>query len=328
MKNAWIITLRDWRRPELLLLLMAAASPISFATWQALIDNFAIHRAAFTGQEMGILQSLREVPGFLSFAVVFVLILMREQLLAYVALLLLGVGTAVTGFLPSIMGLYFTTVVMSIGFHYYETVASSLALQWLDKREAPQFLGRVIAVSSAASIVAFVLLWLAFEVGGLAYHWMYMLGGGVTCVITLLAWLAYPEYREKVCQHKRLILRRRYWLYYMLTFLSGARRQIFVVFAGFLLVEKFGYDVADIAALFILNAVVNVFLAPTVGRLISRFGERQALILEYLGLIMVFAAYAFVQTGWIAGALYVVDHIVLRPGHCHQDLFSKDCRSG
>ena len=52
-------------------MLMAAASPISFATWQALIDNFAIHCAAFTGQEIGILQSLREVPGFLSFAVVF-----------------------------------------------------------------------------------------------------------------------------------------------------------------------------------------------------------------------------------------------------------------
>ena len=99
----------DWRRPELLLLIMAAAVPLSFATWQALLNNFAIERAAFTGAEIGILQSLREVPGFLAFAVVYLLLLWREQTVAYISLLLLGLGTAVTGFFPSIFGLYVTT---------------------------------------------------------------------------------------------------------------------------------------------------------------------------------------------------------------------------
>ena len=72
-----------WRRPEILLLLMAAAVPLSFATWMALLNNFAIERADFTGAEMGILQSLREIPGFLGFAVVFVILIMREQTLAF-----------------------------------------------------------------------------------------------------------------------------------------------------------------------------------------------------------------------------------------------------
>ena len=107
-----------WQTPENLLLLLAAASPISFAAWMSLLDNFAIHEAAFTGREIGILQSLREIPGFLAFAVVFVLLLMREQTLAYVSLLALGVGTALTGWFPNVLGLYITTVVMSIGFHY------------------------------------------------------------------------------------------------------------------------------------------------------------------------------------------------------------------
>ena len=62
-----------------MLLLMAGAVPLSFATWQALLNNFAIERAAFTGAEIGILQSLREVPGFLAFAVVFLLFLLKEQ---------------------------------------------------------------------------------------------------------------------------------------------------------------------------------------------------------------------------------------------------------
>jgi len=299
----------DWRRPELLLLLMAAAVPLSFATWQALLNNFAIERAAFTGAEMGILQSLREVPGFLAFAVVFLLLLLREQALAYLALALLGLGTAVTGFFPSVIGLYVTTVVMSLGYHYYETIQISLSLQWIDKARAPETLGRIIAAGSFASIVTFALIWLAFDLAGLAFHWVYLLGGGLTAAIALFAWLAFPQFPEKVRQHRHMVLRRRYWLYYLLTFMSGARRQIFIVFAGFLMVEKFGFTVGGITLLFLLNAVINVVMAPRIGRLIGRWGERNALIFEYLGLIVVFAAYAFVEHAGLAASLYVVDHL-------------------
>ena len=298
-----------WRRPEILLLLMAAAVPLSFATWQALLNNFAIERAAFTGAEMGILQSLREVPGFLAFLVVYLLLLWREQTIAYLALLLLGVGTAVTGLFPSILGLYVTTVAMSIGYHYYETVQISLSLQWIDKDKAPETLGRIIAAGSFASIVTFGLIWLAMDVAGLDFAWVYAAGGGLTAAVALFAWTAFPRFPERVRQHRHMVLRRRYWLYYLLTFMSGARRQIFIVFAGFLMVEKFGFDVAAITLLFLVNAVINVFMAPRIGRLIGRWGERNSLIFEYCGLILVFTAYAFVENPAVAAGLYVVDHL-------------------
>ena len=99
--------------PEILLLLMCAAVPLSFSTWSALLNNFAVERAAFSGVEMGILQSLREVPGFLAFAVVYLLLLIREQSLAYLSLVVMGIGTLVTGWFPSVVGLYSTTVIMS-----------------------------------------------------------------------------------------------------------------------------------------------------------------------------------------------------------------------
>ncbi|MHA1113962.1 MAG: MFS transporter [Alphaproteobacteria bacterium] len=288
---------------------MAAAVPLSFATWQTLLNNFAIDRAAFTGAEIGILQSLREVPGFFAFGVVFVLLVLREQRLAYVSLLFLGVGTAITGLFPTVLGLYATTVLMSLGYHYYETVQISLSLQWIDKARTPETLGRIIAAGSFASIVIFALVWLAFDVGGIDYVWVYALGGGLTAAIAIFVWATFPHFPEKVAQHKHMVLRRRYWLYYLLTFMSGARRQIFIVFAAFLLVEKFHYPVESIALLFMLNAAINVVLAPRVGRLIGRWGERRALIFEYVGLILVFSAYAFVENATLAAGLYVVDHL-------------------
>ena len=298
-----------WRRPEILLLVMASAVPLSFATWNALLNNFALERAAFTGQDMGILQSLREVPGFLAFTIVFVLMVLREQTVAYVALALLGLGVAATGYFPSVVGLWLTTVIGSIGFHYYETVQTSLSLQWIGKDRAPETLGRIIAVGSFASIVAFGLTWAAFDLLGAGYVEVYVVAGGLTLALAFACWALWPRYSERVRQHRALILRPRYWLYYALTFMAGARRQIFIVFAGFLMVERFGFTVGLISALFLVNATINMWLAPAIGRLIVRWGERRALVFEYTGLVLVFVAYAVVDNAWLAGGLYVLDNL-------------------
>jgi predicted MFS family arabinose efflux permease len=298
-----------FRRPEILLLLMSVAVPLSFAAWRTLLNNFAIERATFSGQEMGILQSLREIPGFLAFGVVFLLLIMREQRLSVLSLGLLGIGTALTGFFPSAIGLYITTVIMSIGFHYYETLQTSLALQWVDKSRAAETFGRLIAAGSFASLVTFALIWLADDLLQLDYLWIYLMMGGMTLAIALVAWLGFPLFPQQTEQHKHMVLRSRYWLYYALTFLSGARRQIFVVFAGFLMVEKFGYSVSQIALLFLVNASLNVFLAPRIGRLIGHIGERRALLLEYAGLILVFVGYALVEEATTAAGLYILDHL-------------------
>ncbi len=295
-------------RPEILLFLMAGAVPLSFATWQALLNNFAIERAAFSGAEIGILQSLREVPGFLAFAVVFLLYILREQHIALVSLTLLGIGTAVTGFFPTVLGLYLTTVFMSVGYHYYETIQTSLSLQWVDKKNAPEVLGRIIAVGAFTSILTFGAIWLAFDFAQLDYVIVYLIAGGATLGIVTMCSLFFPTFPTKVKQVRHMVLRKRYWLYYGLIFLSGARRQIFIVFAGFLMVEKFGYSVAAISTLFLINATLNMLFAARIGRLISVVGERTALIFEYVGLIGVFIAYAFVENSQIAAGLYIVDH--------------------
>ncbi len=301
--------LKSWQNPEVCLILIAAAGPFSFAVWMALLNNFAVDVAAFTGREIGILQSLREIPGFLAFTAVFLLLLMREQVFILVSLALLGFGIAITGLLPSEYGLYFTTVLMSIGFHYYETIQMSLSLQWLSKERAPRVMGWQFSAKSVASIIAYGFLWLLLEQFDVAFAWLYALGGSVTIVLAMFIWLAFPRIDGHEPQHKTMILRKRYWLYYALTFMGGARRQIFVVFAGFLLVEKFGFSASTVAALYLADHIVTSIISPRIGSWITRFGERTMLIIEYVGLIIVFGSYAFVESPVIAATLYVIDHV-------------------
>ncbi len=310
-------------KPELLLVLMAVAASLAFSVWQALLNNFAIEQAAFTGREIGILQSLREIPGFLAFTAVFVLLLLKEQAFALLSVALLGIGVAMTGFLPSEYGLYFTTVLMSLGFHYFYTLQQSLTLQWIDTVHAPLVMGRLSAASSVAALVAFGCVWLGMEYLDVSYRWLYFAAGGVTVLLTLIAWMAFPGFPSKVPQRKHLLMRKRYWLYYALTFMSGARRQIFMVFAGFLMVEKFGYSAANIALLFLFNHLINVVVAPKIGRFIMRFGERRALRLEYAGLIIIFTSYALVKVAWIAALLYVLDHMLFAMAIAIRSYFQK-----
>jgi len=121
--------------------------------------------------------------------------------------------------------------------------------------------------------------------------------------------LLFKHFKEKAPQTKKLVLRKRYWLFYALTFFSGARRQIFVVFAGFLMVEKFNYSVADISALFLINYVFNWLFAAKIGKLIGKVGERATLRFEYIGLIVIFISYGLVEDADIAAALYIIDHL-------------------
>ena len=300
---------RSWQTPVTLLVLMSVAMPVAFNAWSALLNNFVIERANFTGVEIGILQSLREVPGFLAFTTVFVLLILKEQTFAVLSLALLGAGVALTGFLPTEYGLYFTTVLMSIGFHYFETLKQSLSLQWLSKSEAPRILGKLISVGAITSLVVYSILWVLLEVFQLDYIWNFFIAGGVCVGLAVFMWLGFPHFESAVTQRKTLILRKRYWLYYALTFFSGARRQIFVVFAAFLMVEKFGYTAAQVTLLFLINYAFNWLFAERIGALIHRFGERRALTFEYVGLIFVFTAYAFVENPYWGAALYVIDHM-------------------
>ena len=259
-----------------------------------------VERAAFTGVEIGILQSLREVPGFLAFTTVFVLLILKEQTFAVLSLAVLGLGVAATGFFPSTYGLYLTTVVMSLGFHYFEAVRQSLALQWLREDETAQILGRLTSVAAITSLLVYGGLWLLLEILRLDYRWNFLIAGLCCTALALVMWLGFPHYKSKTAQNRNIVLRKRYWLYYGLTFFSGARRQIFMVFAAFLMVEKFGYSASQITLLFLVNYTFNWLFAEKIGLMIRRIGERNSLTLEYTGLIIVFTSYAFVENATIA----------------------------
>lgn len=308
-----VSTLSKWRRPEALLILMAIALPLAFSVWSALLNNFVVEIIRFDGLDIGLLHTIREIPGFLAVGVISILLFFREQTLALLMLCVLGLATAVTAWFPFLSGILTITLLSSIGFHFFETVNQSLQLQWFSKKEAPRKLGKLMAIGSAATLIAYTFLVLGWDKLNLSFNSAYMIAGFSCFSLAVLGYLIFPNFEAPIPQTKKMVLRKRYWLYYLLQFMSGARRQIFVVFAGFMMVERFGLDVQQLTTIYLINLMFNIALAPLLGRAVARYGERKALAIEYFGLSLVFFAYGGIYLfGWgvfIATLLYLLDHL-------------------
>lgn len=290
------------------LAILTVCTTTGFQVWSILFDNFVVNTVGLEGYHMGILQSVREIPGFLAFLVIFLLLIIKEHKLSVFSVMVLGAGLFATGLMPSFPGLIVTTIVMSLGFHYYETTRQSLTLQYFDRKTAPIVMGRLISYSAGTSILVCVLIYImAVWFSDIQIYIIF----GIAIIGACLFMLTVNPVRKNIIpQREKIILKKKYWLYYVLTFMSGARRQIFIAFAVFLLVQKFGFSVRNISLLFLLNSLINFFISPYVGKAIVRFGERKILSIEYFFLILVFISYAYVESKTVIVFLYIIDHVI------------------
>jgi predicted MFS family arabinose efflux permease len=297
------------QRPMLrFLIVLTAAATIGLQGYTILFNNFAAEMVRMDGSQVGVVQSVREIPGLLTLLLVFVLLIVREHKLAALSVVLLGFGTGITALFPSYSWVIFTTVVMSFGFHYYESTNQSLTLQYFSTAVSPMIFGRLRALAAISSVAAGILV---YCLGGIAdYREMYLVIGALVFVAGVWGLFQNPTHVDIVPQRKKMFLRRKYTLFYILTFLSGARRQIFVVFSILLLVQVFHFSVRDMTLLFIVNNIVAYILNSVIGKAINRYGERFISSIEYSGVVVVFLVYAFSSSKNLVMLMYIFDNIL------------------
>jgi predicted MFS family arabinose efflux permease len=290
------------------LAILTAASMVGLQGYTILFNNFAVETVHLEGLHVGLIQSVREIPGFLALMAIYVMTVIREHRLAGLSIILLGFGVALTGFFPSFSGLAVTTLIMSFGFHYYETANQSLTLQYFSTHQSPLVIGKLRSLAAISSIVSAATIWCLGFV--MEYSGIFLVVGGVVLLAGIWATFQDPTHADVPPQKLKMFLKRRYWLYYMLTFMSGARRQIYMVFSMFLMVKVFHFSVQAITALFIINNLINWVVNPMIGRAINAFGERALCTVEYTGVVIVFLTYAYTSSKWVVAGMYIIDYIL------------------
>jgi predicted MFS family arabinose efflux permease len=261
------------------------------------------------------------VPGLLTALVIALLYLLREETLAAFAVLALGLGVLLTGIFPSYGGMLFTTLFLSTGFHFFEANNQSLILQAYDSRVTPLVMGRLRGLTAGGNLLAGALILGCSSF--LGFPQMYLIVGGLALCAALYALFHRPDCSNLPKQRAGVVLKRRYRLFYALTMLAGARRQIFTVFSVLLLVERFEYSIAGISVLFIINNTINWFLNPLIGKAINLWGERRLLTLEYAVVAAIFSGYALLDNHLLICVLYVIDQVVFNFAIALRTFFQK-----
>lgn len=315
------ITAEQERRTFLFLFILTFVQIVSFQAWQTLYTNYIVEILNLNAAQNGIVQSFRELPGLLAITVVFWLRYVKEENMAVISVFFIGIGVMITGLFQSYTGMILTTLCMSFGYHYFETINQSMTLQAFAPRVAPLVFGRLRSISALGTIL--VTLCLLFFVSRFSYTALYFVTGFIGIAGAFIACFRKPDLSQLPRQKTGIVLKKKYWLFYAMTFLSGGRRQIFMIFSLFLLVEKFEYSVVMITVLFLIADLVSWLLNPLIGRMINILGERKLLTLHFAPAFFVFLGYAFIDNTFIVGFLYVFDRFIYNFNIAEKTFFQK-----
>jgi hypothetical protein len=300
---------RDWALFTALNFLFA----FGFAVYAGVFQNFLRDVMHSGPLQLGQLESLREIPGFLAALTTGTLVALAESRVAALGLLIGAVGIGATGSARSYGMLVAITVFWSVGFHLWSSMSPAITLALAKGQEGGRHLGRISAVGSSATLAALGLAWVMarFLPKHLYTPYFHVAGACIFAAAALCAMLSTHAGRAP---RARIILRREYGLFYLLTFLEGCRRQIFSIFASFALILVYKVPLSAMLAVQFINAILISATAPAIGRLIDKSGERSPLTFYSVALIVVFLGYATFQNVGALYALFLIDNVLFSFG--------------
>jgi hypothetical protein len=301
---------RDWNLYTALTFLFS----FGFAIYSGVFQNFLRDTMGAGPLQLGALESLREIPGFLTALLTGTLVALAESRVAGLGLLIGAVGIGFTGRMPDFATLIAITVFWSVGFHLYAGMSPAITVMLSKGQESGRHLGRMGAVASVATLAGLGAAWSAKQlIPGIPYNAFFYTAGGCIFASGVLCMML-GKHAASNAPRARILLRREYGLFYLLTFLEGCRRQIFHIFASFALIVVYKVPLAHMLTLQLVNAVLIALTAPQIGRLVDRRGERGPLIFYSIGLIVVFLGYATFESVGALYALFLLDNVLFSFG--------------
>jgi predicted MFS family arabinose efflux permease len=295
----------DERRRGLLYLCIAVgAVGFAMAVQMGLNANFLKDDIGVDGFQIGLLEAIRESCGIWALLFLAVLAGVSEPVVAAIMLAVFAVGIGGYAWAPGYWAVVVMSVVWSQGLHVWMPLPNSMAMALAEPGRTGHRLGQVGAAGSIGFGAGLVVSY-GLDFFGVGMRPMFVVAFAIG-LVAAAACLRIP--RKISTERPRIVFRKSYWRYYLLCFLEGWRKQIFVCFAAFLLVERFRAELGLMLLLRIIVRALGAFTSPRVGKLIDRVGERPVLYVYYGFLTVFFIGYATITNKWALCVLFVVDN--------------------
>lgn len=304
--NHTAILRRDW----LLFSISVFLFGYGFGVYSVVFLNYITDMLGVAPVQMGVLESSREIPGLLAVGIAGLVASFAENRVGAGSLIFSALGVAATGYVHTFPELVAVTVFWSVFMHQWFTTSSAIPLALSGGTRGGRHLGRMASIGAAATILAYASVHVL--VHHVSYRGFFLIAGSMILLAGLL--LTPMSHLGTTKNRQRLLYRREYRLYYLLTFLEGFRRQVFTTFAIFALVQAHHTPLDQISSLMIVNASVTFLIGAPMGRIVDRVGERNAMAVYYAAIALAFLGYAVTSDPGTMKVLYVLDNALFTLG--------------
>jgi predicted MFS family arabinose efflux permease len=296
----------DRHRARGLKFLCIASGAVGFTiTLQvALNANFVVQEMNLSGFQQGLLEMFRESCGIFALGILALLAGLAEPLIGAGVLLFFAIGLSSYCFVHSFFWLIFSSLIWSQGLHIWMPLPNSMGLALAEPGYQGRRIGQIQASGAAGSGLGLIIA-LLLDFAGMRIRPLYIIAGAAA-LIAAAACMYIP--RQIRSEKPRLVIRRKYSLYYILNFFEGWRKQISLAFAGFLLVKVHGTSLSTILILWLIVQAIGWRSSRAVGKLIDKIGERKLLIFYYTCLTFLFIGYALIRNKYVLYGIFLVDN--------------------
>ena len=249
----------------------------------------------FTVMKRSMLETPRELPGLLSVVIIGMMNGLGDIRIAAVANIIGGTGLLFFGMTPNVFSMVLLfLMVYSTGQHLYLPLSNTIGMSFAGEGNFGEKLGQVQSVTSMSVIGTSALLYILYKCFDASYAVVFTIAGAAMIAAGVLFFIIGRDSR-KIVGTRRFIFRREFKMYYILSVINGARKQITITFVPWLLIDIFGRSVTYITAMFFIVCILNVFFKPWYGRLIDRRGESYALQFEAVIMFAACIGFAFAK---------------------------------
>jgi len=254
--------------------------------------------------QRGALEFPRELPGFLVVFIVTALIFFADTRIAAISALLVAIALWGQGFLaPDLRAIVVWMVIWSTGAHLYMAITPSIALRMAIEGQEGRRLGQLGFLESLGALVGMLLVFWGASRLQFSFPIIFGLSGTFALLAALCLYLIKPQPLLKTSRN--LIFKRKYWLFYALNMVFGARKQIFLTFAPWVLIRIFNCGIETFALLGFIGTILGMVFRPLLGRAIDLWGEKIIISAESILLIIMSIFYAF-SPAWFSAAVALI----------------------
>jgi predicted MFS family arabinose efflux permease len=325
----FIERLRKTPRELLLFTAISLTIGIGSSINDSVFNNFINFRFNLSGFQRSFLEFPRELPGVLVVFVAALLSFLCSRRLSAVSMLLSAIGALMIGFASTNYSLMVVWLfIYSLGGHIYMPLASTIGMELAREGQTGKRLGQFNAIRNLATIIGSFIVLLGFRYLGFTFQHAFILVVLFFLISAAMMFSMKPD--PDKTPRTFLKLKKEYNLYYALVIISGARKQIFLTFAPWVLVKVFNQPTQTMATLFTIGGVIGILFQPVLGKAIDRFGERIILVGEAVLLIIICFGYGFAEillptnTAFLlVCACFLVDQMLMSVGMARSTYMKK-----